>query len=71
MNANRETLKAWLRDAHAMERATVDNLERQLRRLEAYPRLREKIGEHLTQSRGQIRRLEECLQRLGAEPSRR
>lgn len=70
MDANRETLKAWLRDAHAMERATADNLERQLRRLNAYPQLREKMGEHLMHSRGHVRRLEACLQRLGAEPSR-
>ena len=31
--ASNKTLVAWLRDAHAMERATVDNLDRLADRL--------------------------------------
>lgn len=47
MHGQRRILQAWLRDAHAMERATVDNLDRQLRRLRDYPELHGKLLEHL------------------------
>jgi ferritin-like metal-binding protein YciE len=68
MQGHRRVLQAWLKDAHAMERATVDNLERQLRRLDDQE-LRSMLGEHLERSKAQIGRLEDGLRRLGAEPS--
>jgi len=67
--ARRETLLAWLRDAHAMERATIDNLQRQVERTDEYPQLQAKLEEHLDQSRDQLRRVEDCLHRLGTDPS--
>jgi ferritin-like metal-binding protein YciE len=69
MMARRETLLAWLRDAHAMERATIDNLQRQVERTDEYPQLQAKLEEHLDQSRDQLRRVEDCLHRLGTDPS--
>lgn len=69
MLPKRETLLAWLRDAHAMERATIDNLQRQIDRVGDYPQLEAKLKEHLGQSRDQLRRVEDCLHRLGADPS--
>ncbi len=68
MHGQRRVLQAWLKDAHAMERATVDNLERQLRRLED-AEVRSALAEHLERSKAQVGRLEGCLRSLGAEPS--
>ena len=69
MDGQRRVLQAWLKDAHAMERATVDNLERQMRRAED-AELRSALIEHLDRAKSQAGRLEECLHRMGAEPSR-
>ena len=68
-DTKRQTLCAWLRDAHAMERGTVDNLERLIRRTEGYPELRAKLQEHLDQTRHHADLVKDCLQRLGESPS--
>lgn len=69
MHGQHKVLQTWLKDAHAMERSAVDNLERQLRRLEGHPELRAKFAEHLQRTRGRAAWLETCLRRNGAEPS--
>jgi ferritin-like metal-binding protein YciE len=65
----RENLKDWLRDAHAMERATIDNIERLVERLEGHPELSNRYRQHLDESRQQLQRLEQCLGRLGTDAS--
>jgi ferritin-like metal-binding protein YciE len=62
-------LIAWLKDAHAMEAATVDNQARQIRHLADYPELQAKFREHLEESRRHVARLEQCLTQLGADTS--
>ena len=37
MTKSKQTLIAWLRDAHAMERASVDSLDRMADRLARFP----------------------------------
>jgi ferritin-like metal-binding protein YciE len=69
MTGSRETLAAWLRDAHAMEHQAMEILEKQVGRLEHYPELRGKVREHLEQSHRQAERVERCLERLGTETS--
>ncbi len=44
---SRETLLQWLRDAHAMESANVDHLQLQLKRIDSYPQLEQRIRQHL------------------------
>ena len=39
MTKSKQTLIAWLRDAHAMERASVDSLDRMADRLARFPDL--------------------------------
>ena len=65
MTKNKQTLVAWLRDAHAMERASVDTLDRLADRLSRYPELAAGFREHLEQTREQAQRLERILRSLG------
>jgi ferritin-like metal-binding protein YciE len=69
MAGKSERLVQWLRDAHAMEQQAETMLTSQASRLEHYPALRQRIEQHVTETQGQRRRLEECLRRLGADTS--
>jgi len=62
-------LLAWLRDAHAMEAATIDNLERLIDLADDYPQLKLQFERHLEVSRRQRQVLESQLERLGSDPS--
>ena len=66
---NKETLLDWLRDAHAMENALVGMLERQTRRVEAHPSMKQKIEEHVQTTRRQKERLEVVIKKLGGNTS--
>jgi ferritin-like metal-binding protein YciE len=69
MTKNKQTLVAWLRDAHAMERASVDSLDRLADRLARYPELAARFREHWRESLGQAERIEKCLKNLGSDTS--
>lgn len=69
MAATRETLIEWLKDAHAMEQQAINMLEKQADRIEQYPDLREKVRDHLEQTRHQASRVEGCIQKLGGDTS--
>jgi ferritin-like metal-binding protein YciE len=62
----RDHLISWLRDAHMMENHAIEMLERQVGRLDDYPAFKERVAQHLRESRGQLDRLNECLEALGA-----
>ena len=64
-NSPRENLVQWLRDAHAMEVGTIDDLEGLVRRIEHYPQLKARLQQHVEESRGQERRLKELLEGMG------
>ena len=64
-----DDLRNWLRDAHAMESGTIDNIERLVDRLKAFPELASRYRTHLEESRHQLQRLEACLEELGSDPS--
>jgi ferritin-like metal-binding protein YciE len=61
----RDNLIAWLRDAHAMEEQAITMLNSQLNRLENYPALKARIGQHLEETKRQEQILQTCLDRLG------
>src|SRR3569833_3282731 len=69
MTKNKQTLIAWLRDAHAMERASVDSLDRMADRLARFPELSGGLREHWRLSVTQAQRIEVCLRALGADTS--
>jgi ferritin-like metal-binding protein YciE len=63
-------LVAWLRNAHAMERATVDTLDHLAERLRRpYPELSARFRQHWQESLGQVERIEMCLKELGSDTS--
>ncbi|MDX5376588.1 MAG: ferritin-like domain-containing protein [Halomonas sp.] len=62
-------LEDWLRDAHAMEKQAEKMLEAQASRLEHYPQLKARIEQHLTETRGQAEKIEQCISLLGADLS--
>jgi ferritin-like metal-binding protein YciE len=59
-----------LRDAHAMERATVDTLDHLAERLNRrYPELAARFRQHWQESLSQVERIETCLKELGSDTS--
>lgn len=69
MEATKETLLEWLKDAHAMEKQSIDMMEKQAGRIEQYPDLKETVKDHLEQTRQQASRIEECIHTLGGDTS--
>ena len=70
MTDQMHTLVAWLRDAHAMERATVDTLDHLAERLNRpYPEIAARFRQHWQESLGQVERIEMCLKQLGSDTS--
>ena len=70
MTDQTHTLVAWLREAHAMERATVDTLDHLAERLyRPYPDLAARFRQHWQESLGQVERIETCLRELGSDTS--
>jgi len=64
-----DNLNDWLRDAHAMEQQAEKMLTAQAERLEHYPALRARIVQHIEETQGQQRLLDECLTRRGISNS--
>jgi ferritin-like metal-binding protein YciE len=69
MTKSKQTLVAWLRDVHAMERTSVDTLDRLADRLVRYPQLAVRFREHWRESIGQAQHVETCLKNLGSDAS--
>lgn len=65
----RENLIAWLRDAHAMEEQAETMLAAQYSRLENYPELKARVGEHLEETKQHAALLTTCLDRLDESTS--
>jgi ferritin-like metal-binding protein YciE len=64
-----QELNQWLRDAHAMEQQAETMLQSQASRIENYPELAAGVKRHLTETRSQRERLEQCLERRGTSAS--
>ena len=67
--AIQDELLSWLRDAHAMEMQATQILDNQARRIESYPALRDRIQQHLEETRRQAEKLEGCIDRYGGTTS--
>lgn len=70
MTTNKDILVSWLRDAHAMEKAATDTLDRLEDSLERLPHLATQFRQHRDESRAQTLRIEDCLHNLGTDVSR-
>ena len=69
MTNGKRVLVDWLRDAHAMERTSVDNLDRLADRFSRHPDLAGRFREHWRDSVSQVVALEACLKKLGSDTS--
>jgi ferritin-like metal-binding protein YciE len=69
MPDTREIMLDWLRDAHAMERASIDNLKRQVDHLDNYPDIRAKFQQQLELTERQEDRIDKALEVMGADKS--
>jgi ferritin-like metal-binding protein YciE len=69
MATNTDTLITWLKDAHAMEQSAINILEKQSTRLEHYPRMKQKVDEHLEVTRRQAELVKSCLRHYSADTS--
>lgn len=67
--SKQEHLLDWLRDAHAMEQQAEQMLTAQAKRLEHYPDLKARIEQHIEETKGQQKALEDCITRLGGSAS--
>ncbi len=65
----RDLFIVGLRNAHAMEHQAQEIMERQSERLTDYPDVQRKVRQHLTETREQIRRLDDWLKSVGENPS--
>lgn len=68
-DTNRNTLVAWLNDAHALEKQLGQVLETQERLAEGHPELQQGIRRHRDETRRHEELVESCLARLGASSS--
>lgn len=60
-----ERLLKWLSDAYAMEKEAETMLSAQAKRIEHYPELRQRIEQHVDETRGQAEAVQGCIERLG------
>jgi ferritin-like metal-binding protein YciE len=58
-----------LQNAHAVEKEAVQLMQRQLERFENYPEMSQLLQQHLRETEGQIRRLDEILHTFGEDRS--
>ncbi len=65
----KDDLITWLRDAHAMEAAHVDNIERLVGLTDDYPQLKAQLQRHLDVTKRQREEIQRQLEHLGSDTS--
>lgn len=65
----KEILTIGLRNAHAMEKEALAMLRPQLERITNYPAVADQIARHITETEGQVARLQQILEELGEDTS--
>jgi ferritin-like metal-binding protein YciE len=58
-----------LRNAHALENQALALMNRQVERIENYPQVADRLRQHITETNGQIERLDEILRSLAEDSS--
>lgn len=69
MERTRENYLTWLRDAHAMEEQALTMMRGLTSRLEHYPELRMRIEQHISETEGQERALQQLLDGYASDSS--
>lgn len=66
---SRELFVTGLKNAHAMENQALSIMKPQASRIETYPDVEARLEQHITETEGQIQRLEQILDQLGEDKS--
>jgi ferritin-like metal-binding protein YciE len=66
---SKETLRAWLNDAYAMEQALIPVLENHAKDAEDFPEVAAADRRHLEETRRHAELVKGCIERLGGEVS--
>lgn len=69
MPDSNDTFVTGLRNAHAMEHQALSIMKPQVSRIENYPEVARRLQQHITETEGQIQRLERALDQLGENRS--
>lgn len=72
MNSNDEAMSVFatgLKNAHAMEKQALSILKPQAGRIENYPDMKARIEQHITETEGQIERLETIFEQIDEKHS--
>lgn len=69
MHNHRDTLVAWLKDAHSMEKGLVPVLENHAKDAKAHPQVSARIEQHKEETKRHAELVEKCLHQLGEKPS--
>lgn len=67
--AERDLVLTWLRNAHAMEKALEEALERHVEGAEGHPEVQSRLRLHLDDTRRHADQMAECVEALGGELS--
>src|SRR5690606_20396603 len=68
-SATRKIFVTGLKNAHAMENQALSIMKPQVSRIENYPEVAQRLQQHITETEGQIGRLERILDGLGEKNS--
>lgn len=65
----RELFITGLKNAHAMEKQALSIMEPQVKRIENYPEMADRLQEHIRETHGQIERLDQLLDQFDSKAS--
>jgi len=65
----REIFVTGLKNAHAMENQALSIMKPQVKRIENYPNIAARLDQHITETEGQLARIEEILSSLSEDHS--
>jgi ferritin-like metal-binding protein YciE len=68
-DTGRTIFVAGLRNAHALEHQALAIMKRQVERIENYPQVAERLRRHITETNGQLQRLDQILASLDEDSS--
>jgi len=68
-DATREIFIVGLRNAHAMENEALGIMKPQLKRIENYPQVADRLDKHIRETEGQLQRLGDILDQMGESNS--
>ena len=64
-----EDLISWLNDAYAMENRIIEILESHVKDARDFPEIRQRLSEHLEETRGHAEKVKFCIESLGGSIS--